>query len=84
MDERGNSYGVVPGGSGGLAYIVVLVLVVIIVECQLVEGVNQTRCLSSDFAAGSYTTILATVTSPHIDCPRCACGCGASILAVSL
>ena len=39
MDERGNSYGVVPGGSGGLAYIVVLVLVVILVGCQWMEGV---------------------------------------------
>ena len=44
MNERGNSYGVVPGGSGGLLYIVVLVLVVILVKCQLVEGVDHSRC----------------------------------------
>ena len=84
MDEWGNSYGVVPGGSGGLAYIVVLVLVVSLVEWQLVEGVDHARCPLSDFTGGSYTTILATVTSPHIDSPGCAGGCGASSLPVSL
>ena len=44
INERGNSYGAVPGGSGGLGYIVVLVLVVSLVEWQLVEGVDHARC----------------------------------------
>lgn len=84
MNERGSSYGVVPGGSGGLAYIVVLVLVVVLVECQLVGCVSHPMPFHLTSQGRLYTIILATVTSPHIDCPGCAGGCGASALAMSL